>query len=264
MKSDEEIMEILEAFDLTRSFRDAGELAACSPNTVAHWVGVRDAGALQIPARREQLIDAFLPKIEEWVDASHGKVRADVAHDKLVALGYSGSARTTRRGVAAAKKAYRDGRRRIYRPWVPEPGMWFQYDFGDGPVVAGVATVLFCAWLSLVEVPDGDPHPGQVPAERHRLHRRHPAPIRRLPHRRTHGQREDGDDHPCGSHRHPQRRHGRRRSPLRPNHRHQRRRRPRVQGWLGGHRAHRQGRPGAHRRQSAWHLSELRRPGGGL
>jgi len=136
VKSDEEIMEILEAFDLTRSFRDAGELAGCSPNTVAHWVGTRDDGTLEVPVRRGQLIDAFLPKIEEWVDASHGKVRADVAHDKLVALGYSGSERTTRRGVATAKKAYRDGRRRIYRPWVPEPGMWFQYDFGDGPVVA--------------------------------------------------------------------------------------------------------------------------------
>jgi hypothetical protein len=141
-------MEILEAFDLTRSFRDAGELAGCSPNTVAHWVTARDDGTLEVPVRRGQLIDAFLPKIEEWVDASHGKVRADVTHDKLVALGYCGSERTTRRGVATAKKAYRDGRRRIYRPWVPEPGMWFQYDFGDGPMVAGVATVLFCAWLS--------------------------------------------------------------------------------------------------------------------
>jgi hypothetical protein len=28
---------------------------------------------------------------QEWVDVSHGKVRADVAHDKLVALGYTGS-----------------------------------------------------------------------------------------------------------------------------------------------------------------------------
>ncbi len=148
MKSDEEIMEILEAFDLTRSFRDAGELANCSPNTVAHWVTLRDAGTFEVPARRDQLIDPYLAKVEEWVDASKGKVRADVAHDKLVALGYAGSERTTRRAVAAAKKAYRDGRRRIYRPWVPEPGMWFQYDFGDGPVVAGVATVLFCAWLS--------------------------------------------------------------------------------------------------------------------
>jgi hypothetical protein len=33
--------------------------------------------------------------VEEWVEASHGKVRADVAHDKLTALGYTGSERTT-------------------------------------------------------------------------------------------------------------------------------------------------------------------------
>ena len=87
MKSDEEIMEILEGFDLTRSFRGAGELAGCSPNTVAHWVGARDAGTLHSPARREQLIDPFLNKVEEWVEASKAKVRADIAHDKLVGPG---------------------------------------------------------------------------------------------------------------------------------------------------------------------------------
>jgi len=148
VKSDEEIMEILEAFDLTRSFRDAGELAGCSPNTVVHWVTARAAGALAAPARREQLIDPFLIKLEEWVEASKAKIRADIAHDKLVDMGYAGSERTTRRAVATAKLAYRNGRRRIYRPWVPEPGMWFQYDFGDGPVIGGKPTVLFCAWLS--------------------------------------------------------------------------------------------------------------------
>jgi hypothetical protein len=26
--------------------------------------------------------------------------------------------------------------------------MWFQYDFGTGPRVGGVETVLFCAWLA--------------------------------------------------------------------------------------------------------------------
>ena len=26
--------------------------------------------------------------------------------------------------------------------------MWLQYDFGDGPVIDGVRTVLFCAWLA--------------------------------------------------------------------------------------------------------------------
>src|SRR5580704_5150872 len=84
VKSDEEIMEILEAFDLTGSYRDAGELAGCSHHTVADHVEARAAGRLGEAARREQLIDPFLPKLEEWVEASRGKVRADVAHDKLV------------------------------------------------------------------------------------------------------------------------------------------------------------------------------------
>jgi len=74
VKSDEEIMEILEAFDLTRSFRNAGELAGCSPNTVAHWVSARDTGAPAAPARRDQLIDPFLVKVEEWVEASKAKI----------------------------------------------------------------------------------------------------------------------------------------------------------------------------------------------
>ncbi len=91
MKHREEIMEILEAFDLTNSYRDAGELAGCSPNTVAHWVARRDAGELTATSvRRPQLIDEFLPKVEEWMEASNGKIRADVAHEKLVALGYDG------------------------------------------------------------------------------------------------------------------------------------------------------------------------------
>jgi hypothetical protein len=34
LNSYEEIMEILEAFDLTRSLRDAAELAGCSHHTV--------------------------------------------------------------------------------------------------------------------------------------------------------------------------------------------------------------------------------------
>ena len=45
---------------------------------------------------RPKLIDEFLPKLEEWVERSHGKIRADVAFDKLVALGFAG--RTVRRG----------------------------------------------------------------------------------------------------------------------------------------------------------------------
>lgn len=150
MKSDEEIMQILEAFDLTGCYRDAAELAGCSHHTVARYVEAREEGRLTpgSAAQRAMLVDAFLPKLEEWVDRSKGKIRADVAHDKLVALGYTGSERTTRRAVAELKAAWRAGRRRVHRPWVPEPGMWFQYDFGDGPRIGGLPTQLFCAWLA--------------------------------------------------------------------------------------------------------------------
>jgi hypothetical protein len=36
----------------------------------------------------------------------------------------------------------------VYRPWVPEPGMWVQWDYGTGPMVGGRATLLSCAWLA--------------------------------------------------------------------------------------------------------------------
>ena len=150
MKSAEEIMEILEGFDLTASYRDAAELAGCSPNTVANWVAQRDAGTL-VPgraARRPSVIDEFLTKLEELVERSKGKIRADVAHDKITAMGFTGSERTTRRAVAEIKKAWRSGRARVHRPWIPEPGMWAQYDFGEGPRVGGASTILFCFWLA--------------------------------------------------------------------------------------------------------------------
>ena len=148
MKSAEEIMNMLEAFDLTGSCRDAGELSGVSHHTVARYVAARESGLAAAGVARPQLIDQFLPKVEEWIERSSGKLRADVAHDKLLALGFAGSERTTRRAVAAVKKNYRLGRVRVHRPWVTEPGMWLQYDFGDGPVIDGAKTTLFCAWLA--------------------------------------------------------------------------------------------------------------------
>ena len=142
-------MEILDAYDLTGSLRDAGELAGCSHHTVKQYVDRRAAGGvLGTAVERPQLIDAFLSKVEEWVERSKGKIRADVCHEKLLALGYQGSERTTRRAVAKVRSAYRAGRVRVHRPWVTEPGLWLQYDYGDGPVIDGVKTVLFVAWLA--------------------------------------------------------------------------------------------------------------------
>jgi transposase len=150
LKSCEEVMEILEVFDLTGTLRGAAELAGCDHKTVAHWVRACDAagGGLPVATRPRPRVDAFAEKVEEWVQRSRGKIRADVCHQRLVAMGYVGSERTTRRAVAEAKRRWRAEHGRRARPWVVEPGLWMQWDYGDGPVVAGRSSVLFCAWLA--------------------------------------------------------------------------------------------------------------------
>jgi transposase len=148
-KSDREIMEIFEAYDLTRTAWSAAELTGHDPKTVKRYVQARDNGLNPFErAPRPKAIDGYLEKIEEWVDQSKAKIRADVVHDRLAKMGYPGSPRSTRRAVNAAKTAWRMGKRRTYRPWIPEPGMWLQFDWGEGPRIAGRRTWLFCAWLS--------------------------------------------------------------------------------------------------------------------
>jgi len=142
-------MEILEAFDRTRCAHSAAALSGVDEKTVTRYVSIRDAGRDPFtPARRARLIDPFLDKIEELVDDSQGRVRADVVHQRLVTMGFTGTDRSTRRAVAETKKAFKAGHRRKYRPWIPEPGMWLQFDWGEGPRVGGRRTQLFCAWLS--------------------------------------------------------------------------------------------------------------------
>jgi len=68
-------------------------------------------------------VDGFDVKIEEWVDRSRGKIRADVAHQQLWAIGYLGLERTTRRAVARAKREWRQEHGRRTRPWAVEPGV---------------------------------------------------------------------------------------------------------------------------------------------
>ena len=148
-KSGREIVEILEAFDLTRCAHSAAALLGVDEKTVTRYVAMRDAGADPlVRPRRPRSIDAYLGKVEELVEASKGRIRADVVHRRLAAMGFSGTDRTTRRAVAEVKAAWRAGHRRTYRPWVPEPGMWLQFDWGEGPRVAGRRTQLFCAWLA--------------------------------------------------------------------------------------------------------------------
>jgi len=150
VKKSEEAMEILEAYDLTGTLRGAAALAGCDHKTVARLVAAREAagGGLPVRARRRPLVDSFAEKIDELVDRSRAQIRADKAHAVLVAMGYQGSYRTTRRAVAEAKRRWRQKHGRRTRPWIPQPGLWLQWDYGDGPEVAGTRAVLFCAWLA--------------------------------------------------------------------------------------------------------------------
>ena len=143
-------MEVLEAFDLTKSYRAAGQLTGVDHHTVARAVAARALGTQLAaePVVRSRVAEAFADKIGEWIDRSNGRVRADVVHEKLVAMGYTGSERTTRRVVAALKAVYHHDNHRIYKPWITEPGGWLQYDFGAGPVIDDVNVLLFCAWLA--------------------------------------------------------------------------------------------------------------------
>jgi len=146
----EKEMEVLEAYDLTGSFRAAAQLCGVDHHSVARVVAARALGVEMPdePVLRSTVAEAFVDKITEWIDRSSGRIRADVVHDKLVAMGYVGSERTTRRVVAALKAAYRHDNHRVYKPWITEPGGWVQYDFGAGPVIEGVTVILFCAWLA--------------------------------------------------------------------------------------------------------------------
>jgi hypothetical protein len=151
VKKPEEAMEILEAYDLTGSLRGAAALAGCDHKTVARLVAAREAvGGLPGQAARPALVmvEPFAGKVAELVEHSHARIRADKAHGVLVAMGYQGSYRTTRRAVAEAKRRWRQKHGRRTRPWIAQPGKWLQWDYGDGPEVAGVRAVLFCAWLA--------------------------------------------------------------------------------------------------------------------
>ncbi|MFD6280985.1 hypothetical protein ACFWFI_36290 [Streptomyces sp. NPDC060209] len=132
-------MEILAAYDLTGTVWSAADLTRHDPKTVKRYVQARASG--RNPYEREprpKMIDTFLEKVEEWVEQSKAMIRADVVHEKLVTMGYQGSARSTRRAVNAAKAARKAGKRRTYRPWVPEPGRWLQFDGARVRASAGV------------------------------------------------------------------------------------------------------------------------------
>jgi hypothetical protein len=104
LKSDGELMEILNAYDLTGSYRAAAELCGCSHHTVKKAVEDRNAG-LPPATRRARMIDGWRDVLEGWVADSKGKIRGDKAHERLVQLGYTRTDRTTRRALGLSPMA---------------------------------------------------------------------------------------------------------------------------------------------------------------
>ena len=96
------------------------------------------------------MIDAFMPKIEEWVERSNGRVRGDVVFDKLVALGFTGSDRTVRRALARGEvELDRRGRRRRVSAVDPRAGDVGAVGLGcTARASPGGRRCLFCAWLA--------------------------------------------------------------------------------------------------------------------
>jgi len=84
----EKQVEVLDAYDLTRSYRSAAQLTGVDHHTVARLVAARALGTelTDEPLVRSKVAEAFAEKITEWIARSNGKVRADVVHDKLVAI----------------------------------------------------------------------------------------------------------------------------------------------------------------------------------
>src|SRR5260370_2941164 len=116
-------MEVLEAYDVTKSYRSAAQLCGVDHHTVARVVAARTLGAElgdETPVR-SKVAEAFADKIVEWIERSNGRVRADVVHDKLVTMGYQGSERTTRREGVGRRGADGEGCRQRYRPEHTEP-----------------------------------------------------------------------------------------------------------------------------------------------
>ena len=100
-------------------------------------------------AERPKCSDGFADKIGEWVERSKGKVRADVVHDRLVAMGYTGSERTTRRVVAVLKALVSPCQTTAsIGPGSPSRVYGSNTTSATGRWSRGCATVLFCAWVA--------------------------------------------------------------------------------------------------------------------
>lgn len=143
-------MDIVNAYEETGSMRAAAELCGTTHKTVKRVLERRAAG--QRPGRRRAprtgLAEPFTDLIYRKVKATDGRITAKRLLPVARAEGYTGSARTFRRAVAAQKLLWRK-HRRVYRPWVPECGQHLLIDYGtvtSGPNTGLKVFTAVLAW----------------------------------------------------------------------------------------------------------------------
>ena len=124
-------MDIINAYEEMGSMRAAAGLCGTTHKTVKRVLARRAAD--QRPGRRRAprlgLAEPFTDLIYRKVRATDGRITAKRLLPVARAAGYTGSARTLRRAVAAQKVLWRR-HRRVYRPWVAEPGQHLLIDYG--------------------------------------------------------------------------------------------------------------------------------------
>jgi transposase len=142
-------LDIINAYEETGSLRAAAVLCGTTHKTVKRVVERRAAG--QRPGRRGTprpgVAEPFIDLIYGRVKATDGRITAKRLLPVARAAGYTGSARTFRRAVAAQKALWRK-HRRVYRPWVPEPGQHLLIDYGTVTTGPNTGLKLFTAVLA--------------------------------------------------------------------------------------------------------------------
>lgn len=149
MKTARDELDIINAYEETGSMRTAAALCGTTHKTVKRVLERRAAG--QRPGRRRAaqpgLAEPFTDLIYQKVKATDGRITAKRLLPVARAHGYTGSARTLRRAVAAQKALWRK-HRRVYRPWVPEPGQHLMIDYGTVTNGPNAGLKLFTAVLA--------------------------------------------------------------------------------------------------------------------
>ena len=144
MKTAEDRLDIITAFQETGSYRAAAALCGTThktvKRTVERWRAGSDLAAPRRPVARNT--DGFRELVIDKLDATRGRITAKRLLPIARAAGYEGSARNFRRLVADARATWRR-QQRVFRPWVHAPGEHLVIDWTESD-----GWKVFCAVLA--------------------------------------------------------------------------------------------------------------------